>query len=52
MVELSYKNTRGVTPMKLGQWTDDTSMGLCLADSLIIKKKFDGSDQRIRYWNW
>ena len=25
--------------LKPGQWTDDTSMGLCIADSLIEKKK-------------
>ena len=27
-----------------GQWTDDTSMALCLADSLIKKKGFDPKD--------
>lgn len=49
---IHYKKMCGVASLKLGQWTDDTSMGLCLADSLIIKKSFSGSDQRIRYWNW
>lgn len=38
--------------LKFGQWTDDTSMGMCMADSLIVNKKFDGSDMRIRFWNW
>ena len=28
-----------------GQWTDDTSMALCLATSLIELKKFDPADQ-------
>lgn len=35
-----------------GQWTDDTSMALCLASSLIEKKGFDPADQMDRYWNW
>ena len=28
-----------------GQWTDDTSMALCLADSLIETECFDAFDQ-------
>src|SRR5688500_5205401 len=35
-----------------GQWTDDTSMALCLATSLIAKKGFDANDQMDRYWRW
>lgn len=35
-----------------GQWTDDTSMALCLADSLISKGRFDAADQMARYLNW
>lgn len=35
-----------------GQWTDDTSMALCLAISLIEKQGFDPSDQMGRYWDW
>ena len=35
-----------------GQWTDDTAMALCLADSLIIHRAFDGSDFRARLWSW
>lgn len=35
-----------------GQWTDDTSMALCLATSLIEKKGFDPNDQMDRYWRW
>lgn len=38
--------------LKPGQWTDDTSMALCLADSLIKKKKFDPKDQLKRYLMW
>ncbi len=35
-----------------GQWTDDTSMALCLAESLIERQKFDPVDQLKRYTNW
>lgn len=38
--------------LKPGQWTDDTSMGLCIADSLLCRTGYDGSDMRIRFWNW
>lgn len=38
--------------LKPGQWTDDTSMGLCLADSLIARGVYHGSDIRVRFWNW
>jgi ADP-ribosyl-[dinitrogen reductase] hydrolase len=35
-----------------GQWTDDTSMALCLAESLLAKSGFDARDQMERYLNW
>lgn len=35
-----------------GQWTDDTSMALCLAESLIHCRGFDARDQMARYLNW
>ena len=35
-----------------GQWTDDTSMALCLAASLIERDGFDPSDQMRRYVRW
>jgi ADP-ribosyl-[dinitrogen reductase] hydrolase len=38
--------------LKPGQWTDDTSMALCLATSLIFKNGFDPIDQMDRYWDW
>jgi ADP-ribosylglycohydrolase len=38
--------------MKPGQWTDDTSMALCLAESLIEKHGFDPVDQLERYVRW
>ena len=35
-----------------GQWTDDTSMALCLADSLVSCGQFDVRDQMDRYVRW
>jgi ADP-ribosyl-[dinitrogen reductase] hydrolase len=35
-----------------GAWTDDTSMPLCLAESLIELKAFDLKDQMERYVKW
>ncbi len=35
-----------------GQWTDDTSMALCLAESLISQNGFDPTDQLKRYLQW
>ena len=44
----------GGGPFKLlpGQWTDDTSMALCLAQSLVCHRSFNPSDQMNRYCNW
>ena len=33
-------------------WTGDTSMALCLAESLIECKAFDPEDQMCRYVRW
>lgn len=38
--------------LKPGEWTDDTSMALCLADSLVERKSFDPKDQMERYVRW
>jgi ADP-ribosylglycohydrolase len=35
-----------------GEWTDDTSMALCLAESLITIGDFDAADQMDRYLAW
>jgi len=44
----------GVFDLEPGQWTDDTSMALCLAESLVEKQGFDATDQMQRYvrWRW
>lgn len=38
--------------LKPGEWTDDTSMALCLAESLIERQGFDPRDQLLRYLRW
>lgn len=35
-----------------GKWTDDTSMALCLAESLVSTGRCDPRDQMTRYANW
>lgn len=35
-----------------GKWTDDTSMAVCLAESLIQTSRCDPADQMARYANW
>jgi ADP-ribosylglycohydrolase len=38
--------------LEAGQWTDDTSMALCLAASLAEQGGFDARDQMTRYCRW
>ena len=56
-LEFSGSGPHGLTDMvgggpfelKPGQWTDDTSMALCLAESLLECRDFDPVDQARRY---
>lgn len=38
--------------LRPGEWTDDTSMALCLAESLIVRNTFEPADQMTRYLRW
>ncbi|RME83877.1 MAG: ADP-ribosylglycohydrolase family protein, partial [Caldilineae bacterium] len=38
--------------LRAGEWTDDTSMALCLAESLLLCDGFDARDQMERYCRW
>lgn len=38
--------------LKAGEWTDDTSMALCLAESLIAQNGMNLSDQLELYLSW
>ncbi|MBN2385556.1 MAG: ADP-ribosylglycohydrolase family protein [Anaerolineales bacterium] len=42
----------GPFQLEPGEWTDDTSMALCLATSLVECAGFDAHDQMERYLNW
>lgn len=42
----------GIFHLKPGEWTDDTSMALCLAESLIEKQGFDPVNQLEKYLKW
>ena len=47
--DMSRGGFHGIEP---GQWTDDTSMALCLAESLVERCGFDPVDQLERYVRW
>lgn len=42
----------GKFQLERGKWTDDTSMALCLSDSLLACQSFDAIDQLQRYCYW
>ncbi|MEP6389013.1 MAG: ADP-ribosylglycohydrolase family protein [Halioglobus sp.] len=42
----------GPFALQPGEWTDDTSMALCLAESLIQQQGFNPADQMARYVRW
>lgn len=42
----------GIFNVSCGEWTDDTSMALCLAQSLIDKNGFDPINQMDKYLAW
>lgn len=42
----------GPFDLPCGAWSDDTAMGLCLAESLLERHGFDARDQMQRYGRW
>ena len=42
----------GVFGLAPGQWTDDTSMALCIAASLVETGAYDPRDQLARFVRW
>ena len=52
LATLSYRGASNEFGLAPGQWTDDAAMGLCLADSILVQRRYDGSDFRARLWNW
>lgn len=52
LATLKFHGESNTFRLQRGQWTDDASMGLCMADSLILRNNFDGGDMRVRFWCW
>ncbi|CAE7254293.1 tri1 [Symbiodinium sp. CCMP2592] len=50
--KLQYRNPYNKFQLLPGQWTDDTSMALCLADSLLVSQGYSGADVRVRWHMW
>lgn len=48
--KIEYYHKNGRAPK--GVWTDDTSMALCLADSLLEKGGYDSYDIMLKYYDW
>ena len=44
--------TGGAHNVSIGEWTDDTSMALAIAKSLIEKETFDADDIMQKFCNW
>lgn len=42
----------GPHELRAGEWTDDTSMAICLCESLVERDAFDPADQLRRYLRW
>ncbi len=49
---LTRYTTGGPHNVSVGEWTDDTSMALALATSLIEKNKFDAEDVMNKFCQW
>ena len=49
---LTKYTTGGAHNVSIGEWTDDTSMALAMAKSLIEKKTFDADDIMQKFCNW
>jgi len=39
----------GPFELKVGEWTDDTSLALCMGQSLIEKETFDAHDMMLKF---
>ena len=48
----SFRHAQNSFRLKIGQWTDDTSMGLCMCDSLLSCGGYSAWNVRVWFWNW
>jgi ADP-ribosyl-[dinitrogen reductase] hydrolase len=42
----------GIFDLDPGEWTDDTSMALAIADSIVEKGSFNPADIQQKFWDW
>lgn len=49
---MSWHGARNKFRLKPGQWTDDSAMGLCMADSMLLHRHLNFCDMRVRFWCW
>ncbi|WP_309399224.1 ADP-ribosylglycohydrolase family protein [Cerasicoccus maritimus] len=42
----------GINKIEAGEWTDDTSLAMCLAESLVAKNGFNAPDAMDRFRQW
>jgi len=50
--KLVYESECNKFRLQPGQWTDDASMALCLADSILVHRGYHGGDARVRWHMW
>jgi len=50
--QLCYQSPMNTFRLHHGQWADDCSMALCLADSLLAHGSYHGGDVRVRWHMW
>ena len=50
--QLNYPDEYNKFRLLRGQWTDDASMAFAMAESMLVKGGYNGSDVRIRYFCW
>jgi ADP-ribosylglycohydrolase len=50
--EVSDLTGGGYFHLKPGEWTDDTALALCSAESLVERKNFDPHDHLVRFLKW
>lgn len=50
--KVAYNRAVNKFEMRPGQWTDDTSMALCIADTILARGRYHGGEARLRFYHW
>ena len=51
-INKKYYNERNINDLKRGQWTNISSLAMCICDTLIINGKLNKNDIKNRILNW